>query len=97
MKVKATRLGYWNHKRRKKGEVFELTDVYEENEEGEKKLVAKVETQFSPKWMKKVETKRYVEVDEDVEEPGEKGKKAKSKIKTEDELPKQPTGNQDVI
>lgn len=41
MKVKATQLGYYNHQRRREGDVFQLND----------------EKSFSSKWMEKVEAK----------------------------------------
>jgi len=39
MKVRAIRLGYYNHKRRREGEIFELLD----------------DKSFSNKWMEKLE------------------------------------------
>ena len=87
MKVKAIRDGYYNHKRRRVGEVFDLIEGKVKNERGEDEVLT-AEKQFSKIWMKKIETKRYVEVDEEidsdaVEEPKQKGKK---KFKTGDEL-----------
>lgn len=105
MKVKATKTGYINHRRQKSDSIFELTDRYEVDEQtGEKKLVATADAQFSPKWMKKVETKKYVEVDadtdpndvEDHDDDGHdhgpvKGKPGRPKKKVE------ATGNKEVI
>lgn len=39
MKVRAKRLGYYNHRRRREGDIFELTD----------------ETMFSDKWMERLD------------------------------------------
>lgn len=41
MKVRATRLGYYNHRRRREGDIFEITD----------------EKAFSNKWMEAVDGK----------------------------------------
>lgn len=49
MKVQATQLGYYEHKRRREGDVFEL--VERKDRHGK---VMTVNQQFSSKWMKKV-------------------------------------------
>jgi hypothetical protein len=41
MKVRATKLGYYNHRRRRENEIFELTD----------------EKQFSNRWMERLDDK----------------------------------------
>ena len=50
MKVRATRTGYYGHKRRREGEVFDLNPV--KNKKG---TVIPAEAQFSDVWMEKVD------------------------------------------
>jgi hypothetical protein len=61
MRVKATALGYYDHKRRRPGEVFELMP-YEKtvNQHTGQKEVVTAEAQFSKRWMEKFEGKRHV-------------------------------------
>lgn len=95
MKVKAIRDGYYNHKRRRAGEVFDLIEGKVKNDKGEEEILS-AEKQFSKIWMKKIEIKRYVEVDEEIDSEGEEPKqKGKKKMKTGDEL--KSVSDQDVI
>lgn len=59
MKVKATKLGYYDLKRRKEGVEFELVPVKGKVwDKSRQALVSKVlspEDQFSPSWMEKVD------------------------------------------
>lgn len=52
MKVQATKLGYYDHKRMREGEVFELSPI-KGLRNGEPKTYSP-EEQFSDKWMEKV-------------------------------------------
>lgn len=92
MKVKALKTGYYNHKRQKPGSIFELEPYEVVDEKGKEKIVS-VEEQFSPRWMVKVVTKKFIEVDEEVHDDGEpeaqEGKKGKGKKKS--------TGDEEVI
>ena len=51
MKVRATQLGYYGHKRRKAGDIFELVPM--KNRDGS---VTSVEQQFSDVWMESLES-----------------------------------------
>ena len=71
MKVKATRLGYYKHKRRREGDVFSLLDP----------------SHFSTRWMEKVgqaespqEEEEVLQEAEESEAPIKKKKKAKKKV-----------------
>jgi hypothetical protein len=50
MKVRATQVGYYGHKRQKPGAVFELAPL--KNKDGS---VTSAEQQFSSKWMEQVD------------------------------------------
>ena len=52
MKVKATRIGYYNHKRRREDEIFMLKD----------------ESHFSERWMEKASTSAPVQIEEDYDD-----------------------------
>lgn len=60
--VRATRVGFFGHKRIKEGQVFELADLEVKKMEldpktkkkKEVKFVYKADEQFSPEWMEKV-------------------------------------------
>jgi hypothetical protein len=56
MKVRALRIGYYDHVRRREGDVFELKPVKGHKREGGKLVphVFTVEEQFSHVWMEKV-------------------------------------------
>jgi len=60
IKVKATRMGYYGHLRRRPGDVFELEDI--ETTKNGKRVVIKAETFFSQNWMVKVEGKTPAKV-----------------------------------
>ena len=51
MKVRATRLGYYGHKRQREGAIFVLKDV---KVGGKEPRVIKAADQFSDKWMEKM-------------------------------------------
>lgn len=58
IKVRAKELGYYDLKRRRIGDVFELVDKKGHRREGNGKLipiVIKAEDQFSEKWMERVD------------------------------------------
>lgn len=57
MKVQATQLGYYQHKRRREGEIFELVEV-KGFDKDKNPILLTPEQQFSKKWMKKVLMKR---------------------------------------
>ena len=59
MKVKAIQMGYYQHKRRREGEVFELEAI-----KGKDGQIIPAEKQFSAKWMAKVGSKKVEAQDE---------------------------------
>jgi len=59
MKVRATQLGYYNHRRRFEGDIFDLEvlTIKRQDKDGKfKEIRLTPEQQFSPKWMEKIET-----------------------------------------
>lgn len=54
MKVRALRLGYYGHERRREGAVFELKPKKVKGKDG-KEAIIPAEAQFSEAWMEKVE------------------------------------------
>lgn len=92
MKVKATKLGYFNNRRVREGEVFVIAD-------DKKDKAGKVISAFSKNWMKKLDddSKEKTEVKkEKVVKPVPLAQAAKANESFEDE-PKTPTGAQEVI
>lgn len=93
IRVRATRIGYYGHKRRypaghshpTAGEPFYLEDLLGKNENGKTVVKATAEQLFSKRWMQRVTD------NEPVEEPIED---APAVSKPE---PVKPTGNQEVI
>lgn len=83
MKVRATKLGYYDLKRRKEGEVFEISDTTTFDEKKDKDVDVSAESLFSPKWMEKV--------DEDI--PVQRHKK----VKTEKARPETKTSGTDGV
>jgi hypothetical protein len=55
MKVRATRLGYYNHKRQREGAIFDLVPIKKRAEDGKGFVIIPAEAQFSEKWMEKVD------------------------------------------
>lgn len=51
MKVQATKLGYYLHKRRREGETFDLVEIKGLDKDNNP-IVISPEQQFSKKWMK---------------------------------------------
>jgi hypothetical protein len=51
MKVQATQLGYYQHKRRREGEIFDLVEIKGVDKE-KNPITISPEAQFSKKWMK---------------------------------------------
>lgn len=77
MKVKAIRLGYYQHKRRREGDVFELESV--KGKDGE---IISPEKQFSDKWMvkvgkQKIEADDEIAVSEEIVQPKSRSRKPK--------------------
>lgn len=63
MLVRATKLGYYDNKRRREGEVFELKSIKGKKKKGlivEGDIVLKPEDQFSSNWMEKVDSEKPV-------------------------------------
>ena len=54
MKVQATQIGYYQHKRRREGDIFHLIDIQGKNAKGQKISVSAAQ-QFSTKWMRDVD------------------------------------------
>lgn len=70
MKVEATKLGYYKHKRRKEGEVFFLEDIKVKGRGKDKKVfVVPAEAQFAESWMKLLDAKAIPASDEEDDEP----------------------------
>lgn len=73
MKVRAKKLGYYDNKRRREGEVFELKPVKGKKKKAERNigdLVLTPEQQFSDLWMERVDGEAPVKKEEPkVEEP----------------------------
>lgn len=74
MKVRALKLGYYQHKRRREGDVFTLVPVKAVDKDG-KSYVVPPEKQFSNRWMelysKKVEVAPEVSAEESESEDSE--------------------------
>jgi hypothetical protein len=79
MKVRATQVGYYGHKRRREGDVFELV-AQEGKDENGKKIKLSVKDQFSEAWMEPADEEakslRSRHIDEDQPEG----------MKTEDQI-----------
>lgn len=54
MKVRAKRLGFYDYSRRKEGDVFTLKEIKGLDRDG-KPVTYSAESQFSDKWMEKLE------------------------------------------
>jgi len=68
MKVKATKLGYYKHKRRKEGEVFFLEDIKIKGRGKDKKaFVVPAKDQFSESWMELLDEKARPSSEDDDE------------------------------
>lgn len=83
MRVRATRIGYFNNQRKQVGEVFELIPL-RRIKDG-KEVIIPPEKQFSKNWMEKVE-----------EKPSGAIQKAQGNPPSTKEVPKS-TGDQNVI
>lgn len=100
MKVRATQLGYYDHRRRKPGEVFELIEVkgFTKDPKTEKvsPLTLSPEQQFSENWMEKVDESTPVgqapETEDGAREPAPLSGAGKKKPAA-----KKSTGDADVI
>ena len=58
MKVRATMLGYYGHKRRREGQEFELEPIKRLRKQADgtmKEITISPEQQFSTRWMEKVD------------------------------------------
>lgn len=103
MKVKATRTGYYNNKRQKPGSVFELVPYQKLDEKGKpvekdgEPVIVSAAEQFSKNWMVEVKSKKYIEVDEEVEALEESEGDEPVKGKAKGGRPKKSTGDQEVI
>lgn len=66
MKVRATRIGYYNHLRRREGDVFVLKAIEGHAKDPKTGKVTKktfsAEEQFSPNWMEEVDAKTPTKV-----------------------------------
>jgi len=101
MKVRAKELGYYDEKRRRPGEVFELEEregfTRNENSGKATKKVWSAEEQFSEKWMEKVDADDAVdEVDGEEEEPHPR-KKLKKKAKHHKAVESEESPSEDVL
>ena len=90
MRVKATRTGYYNHKRMKPGQVFVLVPQ-KGIDKDRKPIVVSPEKQFSAQWMEMIDVE---EQDDVVVMPKAKGKKS---AKVVDEIAPMPSDESDVI
>lgn len=89
MKVQAMQLGYYQHKRRREGDVFTLVPIKSKQRDpktGEmKEIVITPEQQFSKKWMKNLD-----------EAPAKKGK-GKSQNQEPEVEESEPSADEEVI
>ncbi len=89
MKVRATKLGYYDMVRRYPGDEFELKDVNGlDNFEGKPRFIS-AEKQFSERWMEKVVAKQAASDDEVM--------KPKGRTRAQVARVESSTGDQDVI
>ena len=75
MKVRAKMMGYYLHKRRREGVVFDLVTVKKKHKDGKIEVITP-EKQFSENWMEKFVTGQKKE--EPVEESSEEGEEEKT-------------------
>lgn len=64
MKVRAIKLGYYGHLRRREGVIFELKQVEGLDSKGKPHTFTE-EEQFSDKWMEKLDTEEVQEVEKE--------------------------------
>ncbi len=98
MRVKALETGYYNHRRQKPGSVFDLIPVHTKDKKG-KPIVMSAESQFSKKWMKKLDAKEETKKIEKPETKAEKKAREKAEKEAAEKAEKAgaSTGDEDVL
>lgn len=85
MRVRAIKLGYYDLKRRREGEEFELLEAVVTDKEGNETVI-EAAASFSPKWMEEIDDLPPVPV-----------KKSRAEKVRHQEAPKKASGDEDVL